>query len=158
MKTIAHLQSMGVSVLFRFGPETDMHNSTMTIAGVYQGGLGLPDRDYYLKEDAKSKETREKYLEHMGKMFELLGDKAEAATAEAQAVMGIETTLAKAAMDRVAIRNPENRDHPMTPKQLASLAPALEFSQYLVAAGAPAIDKVNVVAPDFFKQVNAQLD
>jgi endothelin-converting enzyme/putative endopeptidase len=147
-----------VGALFRFGPETDMHNSTMVIAGVYQGGLSLPDRDYYLKEDAKSVETRQKYVEHVGKMFELLGDKPETASAEAKTVMQIETVLAKPALDRVAMRKPENRDHPMTPRQLAELAPAFEFAQYFAATGAPAITKVNVVAPDFFKQVNAQLD
>ena len=158
IKTIAHLQSIGVGALFRFGQETDMHNSTMVIAGVYQGGLSLPDRDYYLKEDAKSVETRQKYVEHVGKMFELLGDKPETASAEAKTVMQIETMLAKPALDRVAMRKPENRDHPMTPQQLAELAPAFEFAQYFAATGAPAITKVNVVAPDFFKQVNAQLD
>jgi putative endopeptidase len=91
-------------------------------------------------------------------MFELLGDKPEAAAAEAKTVMQIETMLAKPALDRVAMRKPENRDHAMSPQQLAELAPAFEFTQYFAATGAPAITKVNVVPPDFFKQVNAQLD
>jgi putative endopeptidase len=158
IKTIARLQSIGVQALFRFGPETDMHNSTMTIAGVYQGGLTLPDRDYYLKEDAKSVETRQKYVEHVTRMLELLGDKPETASAEAKTVMRIETMLAKPALDRVAMRKPENRDHAMSPQQLAELAPAFEFNQYFAATGAPAIAKVNVVPPEFFKQVNDQLD
>ncbi len=158
MNTVARLQSIGAPVLFRFGPEADMHNSAITIAGVYQGGLGLPDRDYYLKEDAKSKETREKYIEHITKSFELLGDNAQTAAAEAKTVMSIETALAKAAMDRVALRKPENRDHPMTPQQLAELAPAFEFNQFFASSGAPAFSKINVVSPDFFKQINAQLD
>src|SRR5512147_767145 len=94
VKTIAHLQSIGVTALFRFGPEADMHNSTMQIAGVYQGGLSLPDRDYYLKDDAKSVETRQKYVEHVGRMFELLGDNPQTASVEARTVMSIETMLA----------------------------------------------------------------
>ena len=158
IRTVAYLQGIGVSALFRFGPETDIHNSTMTIAAVYQGGLSLPDRDYYFKEDAKSVETRQKYVEHVGKMFELLGDKPEAATAEANTVISIETMLAKPALDRVAMRKPENRDHAMSPQQLAELAPAFEFTQYFASTGAPAITKVNVVPPDFFKQINSQLD
>ena len=158
IQEIAHLQSIGVSALFRFGPETDMHNSTMVIAGVYQGGLSLPDRDYYFKADGKSVETRQKYVEHVDRMFELLGDRPETASAEAKTVMSIETMLAKPALDRVAMRQPENRDHAMSPQQLAELAPAFEFNQYFAATGAPAITKVNVVSPDFFRQVNAQLD
>src|SRR5512147_1091575 len=158
VKTIAHLQGIGVTALFRFGPEADLHNSRMQIAGVYQGGLSLPDRDYYLKDDAKSVEAREKYVAHLAKMFGLLGDKPETATAEAKTVLDIETTLAKAAMDRVAMRKPENRDHPMTPKELAELAPNFDFIQYFAATGAPSFSKVNVVAPDFFKQLNGQLD
>ncbi len=158
IKTIAYLQGMGVPALFRFSPETDMHNSAMVIASVWQGGLSLPDRDYYLKEDAKSVETRQKYVAHVGKMFELLGDKPDVAAAEAKTVMSIETTLAKPALERVAMRKPENRDHAMTPQQLAALAPAFDFNEYFAAAGAPAFNKVNVVTPEFFKQINSALD
>ncbi len=158
VQTIAYLQGIGVPVLFRFGAGPDMHNSALMIANVFQGGITLPDRDYYLKEDPKSVETRQKYLEHVTKMMELLGDKPDTAAAEAKTIMNIETTLAKAAIDRVAMRKPENRDHPMTPQQLAELAPAFGFDRYFVATGAPAFNKVNVVTPDFFKQINAALD
>lgn len=158
VKTMAYLHVLGVNAAFRFGPEADLHHSTMQIAAVHQGGLGLPDRDYYLKDDAKSVEQREKYVGHIARIFELLGDNGQTAAAKAKTVMTIETALAQAAMDRVAFRNPENRDHPMTQQQLAELAPGLDFNQYFTATGAPAISKVNVVAPDFFKALNGQID
>src|SRR5260370_38936091 len=87
--TVAFFQSIGVPVLFGFGAMPDLHNAGMEMANVGQGGLGLPDRDYYLAQDPKAQETRQKYLEHMANMFSLLGDKADTATTEAQAVMAI---------------------------------------------------------------------
>ncbi len=156
--TVAQLQGIGVNAMFFFSSQADLHQSTMQIAEVRQGGLGLPDRDYYLKDDPKSVEAREKYVAHVQKMFELLGDNPQTAAAEAKTIMTIETALAKAALDRVAIRSPENRDHPMTEKEFAALAPSASFNQYFAATGAPAIAKVNVVTPDFFKALNAQID
>ncbi len=158
INTIAHLQGIGVSALFRFGPEPDMHKASLTIASLYQGGLGLPDRDYYFRKDDKSVETRRKYVEHVTQMFELLGDSPQAATAEAKTVMEIETGLAQASLDRVELRKPENRDHPMTPLELHQLAPGFEFRRYFVDASSPEVNKINVGTPEFFKQVNAQLD
>jgi len=105
--TIAYLQSLGVQAVFGFGASPDLHNASMQIANVSQGGLGLPDRDYYSDSDAKSQETRQKYLEHMAKMFVLLGDDEVAAKKEAQAVMDIETKLADAAFKRVMMRDPK---------------------------------------------------
>ena len=103
----------GIPALFTFGQMPDMHDSRQTIANLDQGGITLPDRDYYLKDDAKSVETRQKYLEHVQKMFELAGDKPEVAAAEAKTVLAVETGLAKASMDRTARRDPKNRDHLM---------------------------------------------
>ena len=103
----------GITALFSFGQMPDMHDSRQTIANVDQGGLTLPDRDYYIKDDAKSVETRQKYLEHVQKMFELAGDKPDVAAAEAKTVLAIETALAKASMDRTARRDPKIRDHMM---------------------------------------------
>src|SRR6478672_10406665 len=113
VETIAYLQSLGVQAVFNFGASPDLHNASMIVANVAQGGLGLPDRDYYSDTDAKSQETREKYLEHVAKMFVLLGDDEAAAKKEAQAVMDIETKLADAAFKRVQMRDPKNRDHKM---------------------------------------------
>ncbi len=154
METIAHLHSLGVGALFAFGAAPDLHNASTLIANVAQGGLGLPDRDYYLAQDPKSQETRQKYLEHMTNMFVLLGDKADAAKSEAEAVMAIETRLAEAAFERVKMRDPKNRDHKMKVTELAGLAPNFQFARFFAARGGPAFTEVNVVPPDFFQKVN----
>ena len=105
------------NVLFRFNSNQDFRDATQVIADADQGGLGLPDRDYYVKEDAKSVELRKAYVAHVQKMFELLGDHPEAAAAEAQTVMRIETALAKGSMTRVERREPKNLDHKMTSRR-----------------------------------------
>ena len=101
-----------------------------TIAYLDQGGLTLPDRDYYIKDDAKSVETREKYLEHVQKMFELAGDTPDVAAAEAKTVLAVETGLAKASMDRTARRDPKTRDHKMTVAEIAAAAPNFDLTAY----------------------------
>ncbi|MCU1221459.1 MAG: endothelin-converting enzyme [Candidatus Angelobacter sp.] len=156
--TIAYLQSLGVQALFGFGASPDLHNASMQIANVVQGGLGLPDRDYYSDTDAKSQETRQKYLEHMAKMFVLLGDDEAAAKKEAQAVMDIETRLADAAFKRVMMRDPKNRDHKMKVTELATLAPNFKFDRFFTSTGAPGFTEVNVVPPDYFQKVDGVVD
>src|SRR5262249_22049971 len=156
--TIAYLHSFGVGALFGFGATPDLHNASMLIANVGQGGLGLPDRDYYLSQEPKMQETRQKYLEHMTNMFVLLGDNAESAKKEAQAVMAIETKLAEAAMERVKMRDPKNRDHKMKVTELAALAPSFQFTRFFAARGGPAFTEVNVVPPDFFQKVSPVID
>ena len=143
--------------LFRFGAAPDLHDSTQTIANVFQGGLGLPDRDDYLKEDPKSKEKRAKYVEHVARTLELLGDTPEKAAAGAQVVMRIETELAKAFLDRVAMRNPKNRDNPMSLAELKQLTPAFEWDVYLAATGAPGFERLNVASKPYFEGTNALL-
>ena len=101
-----------------------------TIAYIDQGGITLPDRDYYIKDDAKSVETREEYLKHVQKMFELAGDKPEVAAAEAKTVLAVETGLAQASMDRTERRNPKNRDHMMTVTEIAAAAPNFDLAAY----------------------------
>ena len=155
--TIAYLQNMGVPVLFGFSAQPDLHNASTQIAGVSQGGLGLPDRDYYLNQDAKSQETRQKYLEHLATTFALLGDSPEASKKEAQAVMDIETKLAEAAFERVKMRDPKNRDHKMKVAELAALAPNFQFERYFTARNAPSFTEINVVPPDFFQKVDPVL-
>ncbi len=155
--TIAYLQNIGVPVLFGFSAQPDLHNASTQIAGVSQGGLGLPDRDYYLNQDAKSQETRQKYLEHVATTFTLLGDSPEASKKEAQAVMDIETKLAEAAFERVKMRDPKNRDHKMKVSELATLAPNFEFERYFTARSAPSFTEINVVPPDFFQKVDPVL-
>jgi putative endopeptidase len=152
--TLSYLHSKGVNALFNFSSQPDLHNASMEIAGVVQGGLGLPDRDYYINPDAKSQETREKYVVHMTKMFALLGDDEATAKKEAGAVMDIETKLAQASFERVKMRDPKNRDHKMKVTELATLAPNIEFQRFFIGSGAPSFSDVNVVPPDFFQQVN----
>jgi len=155
---VANLHRNGVQVLFAFSSMPDMHDSTITIANLDQGGLTLPDRDYYLKDDAKSAETRQKYQEHVQKMFELAGDKPDVAAAEAKSVLTVETGLAKASMDRTERRDPHKRDHMMQVTEIAAAAPNFELTQYFADSGSPKFTSLNVGNPDFFKAVNEQIN
>ncbi len=155
---VANMHRGGIAALFSFYPMPDMHDSTLTIANLDQGGITLPDRDYYLKDDAKSVETRQKYQEHVQKMFELAGDKPEVAAAEANTVLAVETGLAKAAMDRTERRDPRKRDHMMQTTEIAAAAPNFELIQYFGDNGSPKFTSLNVGNPDFFKAVNEQLN
>jgi endothelin-converting enzyme/putative endopeptidase len=151
---VAHLHRGGMSALFEFGSGQDFKNSNEVIAQADQGGLGLPDRDYYLKEDEKSVELRKQYLAHVQRMFELAGDTADQAKAHAETVMRLETELAKGSLDRVSRRDPEKIYHRMSKPELETLEPAFQWAQYFTDAGAPAFQSVNVSWPDFFKAVN----
>ncbi len=150
---VAHLQGIGIGVLFGFGSTQDRKNSEEVIASAGQGGLGLPDRDYYLKDDAKSKEIRDQYAKYVARIFELSGDTPEAAAAAAASVIGIETKLATASLTRVQRRDPEATYHRMTLQQAAALTPGFDWAQYYKAAGVSASAAVNVSTPDFFKEV-----
>ena len=154
---IGTLQLDGASVLFDAGPRQDPDNSEVMIMDVWQGGLGLPDRDYYTMDDAKSKETRARYLLHVQKMFELLGDSADTAAKNAAVVMRIETSLAQASLTRVERRDPYKQKHKMTVADLYKVAPDFDWNAYFAAGGAPPFPILNVGWPDFFKDVNAQL-
>jgi putative endopeptidase len=154
---IARLQTEGVRVLFGFGSEQDRKNSEETIAGLREGGLGLPDRDYYLKDDPRSKEIREKYVSHVAQMLGLVGDQAPAAKAEAATVMAIETELAKLSMTRVERRNPDKTYHRMNPAELAKLAPDFDWPGYFRLVQAPEITALNVAHPGFISGMNAML-
>ena len=156
-KTIVRLHQQGVNVLFGFGSDQDFKDATQIIAEADQGGMGLPDRDYYLKTDAKSVELRQQYLEHVRKMFELLGDSPDKAASEAKAVMRIETGLAKGALDVVSRRDPEKIYHKMSAKDLAALSRDFDWNTYLTEIGAPATEFLNVTEPGFFKNINELL-
>src|SRR5215475_1900191 len=129
---VARLQlaTQGSGMLFGGGSTQDPDNSEQQIAGLDQGGLGLPDRDYYTKDDPKSKETREKYLQHVQKIFELLGDKAAAAKENADVVMRIETALATASLTRVERRDPYKRKNKIKLADLEQLAPSFDWPAY----------------------------
>ena len=151
---LAHLHSDGVPALFRFSSQPDLKNASLYIAGVDQSGLSLPDRDYYLKDEARFADVRKQFPVHVQKMLELAGEPAAAAARDAQSVLDVETALAKASLDRVKRRDPVNRDHKMTRQQLKALAPNFDWEAYFGASGAPAFTDVNVGWPDFFKGVN----
>ena len=155
---VARLQlAYGRSILFGAGSTQDPDDSEKVIAELDQGGLGLPDRDYYTKDDAKSKETRERYLQHVQKMFALLGEPPAAAQRDAATLMRLETALAKAQLTRVERRDPYKLKHKMTVAELDKLAPNFDWSEYYRAAGYPAFAILNVDTPDFFKEVSARL-
>jgi len=145
------------SILFRGGSDQDPDNSEQVIASLDQGGLGLPDRDYYTKEDAKSKETRERYVQHVQKIFELLGDSVETAKKNAETLMRMETALAKASMTRVERRDPYKLKNKMKIPGLEELAPNFDWKTYYSALRYPKIEILNVGDPTFMKQVNASL-
>ena len=155
---IVRLHREGTDVLFGFGSGSDFKNASQMIAELDQGGLGMPDRDYYFKDDAKSKELREKYVAHVQKMFQLLGDDPAKAAAEAKVVMDIETGLAKGALDQTSRRDPQKIYHKLSNKELASLNSRFDWNVYFEGVGAPKFDSLNVVEPDFVKQMQAVLD
>ncbi len=154
---LIHLHRAGLGVVFRFGSQPDAKDSNKTIAALGQGGLSLPDRDYYLKDDPKSVEIRARYLQHIQRMFTLTGDSGDAAAAKAKTVLDMETVIAKASMDRVSMRDPDKTYHIMTRQQLAALAPAFPWDIYFSGIGAPAFDTLNVAQPDFIRDVMAAM-
>jgi len=155
LRTMGALRRDGLTTLFNFGVTPDFKDSTKTLMNVDQGGISLPDRDYYLKDDPKNAETREKYLAHLTRMFTLAGDSADAAAARAKSVLALETRLANAQLDRVARRNPNNRDHRMTLEQLKTIVPGFDIVAYVTSAEAPSFTDLNVGWPDFFKALDA---
>ncbi len=154
---VARLHNMGAGALFNFSSGQDFKNSNMEIAQFDQGGLGLPDRDYYLKTDSKSAEIRAKYLAHMQKMFALEGEPAAQARADAATVMAIENALAKGSMDRVEQRDPYKVYHKMTVAELQTLSPDFRWTEYFRGANAPPFTSLNVSEPDFVKAMAAEI-
>ena len=154
---IAHLQSIGVGAFFDVDSTQDFKDSTQVTGEVDQGGLGLPDRDYYTRDDPKSKEQRAEYQKHVAKMFELMGDPAATAAAEAQTVMDLETQLAKASQTVVERREPKNVYHRMPQAGLKTLAPSFPWEEYFTAVGLAGKGDVNVTAPDFFKEMGQMI-
>lgn len=154
---IARLHAHRIPAVFGFGASQDYKDSTQIIAQVVQGGLGLPDRDYYTSDEAKSKATREEYARHVERTFELMGDSPERAAAEAKTVLSLETKLAEKSLTRVQRRNPEANYHPMIKTQLLEMTPDFDWSRYFRGIGLPEIGKVNVGQPDFFKAADKLL-
>ena len=150
---VVRLHREGTGVLFGFDSDSDFKNASQMIAEVDQGGLGLPDRDYYFKDDEKSVELRKKYVAHVAKMFTLLGDDESKAAAESKVVMEIETGLAKGAFDQTTRRDPQKVYHKLTNQELAALSPGFNWNIYFEGVGAPRFDALNVVEPEFIKNM-----
>ncbi len=153
-----HLESARTSPLFGFSSSQDYADSSRMIAFATAGGLGLPDRDYYVKSDAKSQEIRAKYLDHVANTFQLLGDAAANATAESQVVMAIETALAKASLTRVDKRDPYKLFHKVSGAELLKMTPSFAWSSYWSALGLRAPAQINVTEPEFFRELERLLE
>jgi putative endopeptidase len=151
---IAHLQSIGVHAGFVVDSTQDFKDSTQVTGEVDQSGLGLPDRDYYTREDDKSKQQRDEYVKHVTKMFELMGDDPAKAAAEAQTVMALETKLAQASQTKVERRDPQAVYHRMPQAELKTLAPNFPWEEYFSAVGLAGKGDVNVMAPNFFTEIS----
>src|SRR5438270_5540999 len=154
LREIAHLHSMGVNALFGFGSGIDDKNSTMTIANAVQGGLGMPDRDYYTKPDADMKDKREKYVAHVTKMLTLLGEPAAKAAEDAKKIMALETKLAEASRTRVELRDPQKNYNKMPQADLQKLMPDWDWAEYFKEIKLDEPGEINVHQPDFFKAAN----
>jgi putative endopeptidase len=158
MAAVAQVSLLGLTPVFNAGVGPDLHDSAHNIVSVDQGGLTLPDRDYYLKDDPDMVTLRQAITDHIKKMFVLIGQTPEQAAQSAAAVMKIETELARSAMDRTLRRDPASRDHAMTLADLAKIAPSFGFEHYFSDAGAPQFTRLNVGNPEFFKSVSALID
>jgi putative endopeptidase len=152
----------GGGTLFTFRSNQDFKDSTQVIAEVDQGGLGLPDRDYYLKDDPKSEELRKAYVAHIAKMFELVGDKPADTAEEATTVLRIETALARGQMTRVERRDPPKLYHKMSVEELQKLSPSFGWKMYFAKTGAESLASplgtLNVVTPDYFHLMSEEIE
>jgi putative endopeptidase len=154
IEEIGHLHLVGGTSLFSFFSESDLHNADQVIANINQGGLSLPDRDYYIKDDPDKVEMRKHLTEFATQVFTLAGQTPQQAATSAETVLVVETLLAADSMDRTRTRDPKNRDHKMTREEAVALAPDFYLNRYFAAVGAPGFASLNVANPDFFKQVN----
>ena len=154
-RRVAELHRGGARPFFGFGSRQDFKDATQVIGGVDQGGLGLPDRDYYFREDKKSQELRALYLDHLGRMLSMVGDAQ--APAHAKRIFQLETDLAKASIDRVSRRDPNKVYHRLDRTGLLTSAPHFDWNDYFATVGAPDVQAINVTAPGFFRALDALL-
>jgi putative endopeptidase len=155
---LAHYQMINVNAFFGYGEEQDFKDARKQIAIVGQGGLGLPERDYYFRTGDAAEKTRTEYVAHIANMFGLMGEPTDKATADAQKIMTLETALAKVSMDITSQRDPNNVYHPMTVAKLAELTPEIDWPQLFADTGEAGITDLNVANPDFFKGLQPILD
>ena len=156
-REIAAMHNAGLPAVFSFGAGPDLKNSNNVIANASQGGLTLPNRDYYTGDDPKSIETRAKFVEYMTNMFKLLGDSPDAAAANAKTVLEMQTRLALASLTPVERRNPDNNYNKIALTAAQELTPNFAWSQYLAERSVPSFTELNIAPPKFFTEVNAML-
>src|SRR5580692_10651230 len=148
-RVIADMHDILVSDPFELGSQQDPHKPSWVLADIGASGLGLPDRDYYLKPEARFKEAREKYVAHIAAMFKLVGWDEKTSSAAAQTIMSIETKLAEASLDNVALRDPAATDHNTTFAQLQAMAPHIYWMEYFTPKQNPQDLHMNVHLPIF---------
>jgi putative endopeptidase len=154
---IAHMHAAGLGGLFNFGSDQDAKNSSLVIATAFQGGLGLPNREYYVKQGPASDKIRENYVAHISRTFVLAGESSDAAREDASRVMALETKLAAASLTPVQLRDPTASYHPMSLEQADALMPGFQWQQYLSELGLARLTSVNIGQPDFFKAVSSAI-
>ncbi|MBA2378599.1 MAG: M13 family metallopeptidase [Blastocatellia bacterium] len=158
VRVLGALHNSGIPSIFSFGAGTDLKDSNAVVISAFQGGISLPNRNYYTDTDAKSIETRAKFVEHMTNMFKLLGDNEATAAANARTVLLIQTSLANASLAPVDLRNPDNRYNMVTVNEAQELTPAVSWQAYMRARGVPVqVKKMNVAPADFFREANELL-
>ena len=155
---LAHYQLINDSAFFGLGEQQDFADARKQIAGLFQGGLGLPERDYYLRTGADDEKLRQQYVQHVAKMLELSGEPEAEAGAAAQKILDFETALAKVSLDITSQRDPKNIYHITSVADLEKLAPAIDWKKLIADTGAPPVTELNVGEPEFFKGMNALID
>ncbi len=156
VREIASLHKMGVNAAFRFRPDADPKDAAHYIAWATQGGLGMPDRDYYTKSDAASDSLRKKYVAHVARSLTLAGETPAQAESDANRVMALETELAKASMTRVALRDPNASYHKTTVPELQKMAPSIDWPAYFRGIGlTSSVPFLNVGQPEFMREVSS---
>ncbi len=154
---LARFQLVGVGGFLSFGEQQDFKDARKQIAVLDQGGLGLPERDYYFRAGAAAEKTRAQYVQHVANMFKLTGELEKKAVSDAEAIMQLETALANVSMDITSRRDPNKVYHLMPVSELATLAPSMAWDRFLAASGAPRVSELNVANPDFLKGLNSVL-
>lgn len=154
---VAYLHRYGIDAMFAFGSTQDAKDTTSVIGEARQGGLGLPERDYYFKDDDRTRTIRAEYEKHVARVFVLAGDDAPRAAARAKAVLAIETSLAEMSMTAVEMRDPNALYHKMDERALAALTPRFSWPDYFKGLGAKRIGDINVAQPEFFRQMDRQI-
>ena len=155
---LAHFQLINANAFLGFGEQQDFKDATKQIALVDQGGLGLPERDYYFRTGEAAEKTRKEYVQHIAHMLKLLGEPDSMAASDAQSIMQLETALAKVSMDITTQRDPNKVYHMMQVSELQKLTPDIDWPKFFVEGGAPAVTEVNVTNPEFFKGLSALLN